>query len=123
MVFQSSHIRGIGRGTEIGFPTINLTVPKDLLLEDGIYATWVVINGKTYKGALHYGPIPTFNQKNKTMEVHLIDITNDTFPATDGKIIEIDIVERIRDIKRFLESEDLTEAIARDVEKVKTILN
>ncbi len=122
MLIHSHHIKGIGRGKEIGFPTLNLFVPADILLEDGIYAVWIVINGKTYKGALHYGPIPTFNQKSKTMEVHLIDVTDDNFPHTDGVEIEIDVVQRLRDIKRFIETEDLTEQISLDVDKIRNIL-
>ncbi len=121
-MFYSSHIKGIGRGQVIGFPTLNLSVPKDLILEDGIYSAWIVIDNKTYKGALHYGPIPTFNQKDKTMEVHLIDITEDTFPDTVGKSIEVDIVDRLRDIKRFIETDDLTDQIQSDVEKIKKML-
>lgn len=122
MLFNSSHIKGIGRGKELGFPTLNLSVPKDFFIDDGIYAVWVVIDNKTYKGALHYGPIPTFQQKDKTMEVHLLDITDENFPETDDKIIEVDIVQRLRDIKRFIETEDLIEQIASDVEKINYIL-
>jgi riboflavin kinase/FMN adenylyltransferase len=122
MLINSHHIKGIGRGKEIGFPTLNLFVPEDILLEDGIYSSWVIINGISYKGALHFGSIPTFNQKEKSMEVHLIDITDDNFPDTNDKIIEIDVVDKLRDIKRFIESEDLTEQIAQDVAKIKSML-
>ena len=35
-------VRGDGRGRELGFPTANLDVPKDLLVPpDGVYAGWV----------------------------------------------------------------------------------
>ncbi len=122
MLIKSHHIKGIGRGKEIGFPTLNLFVPEDILLDDGIYSSWVIIDGASYKGALHFGSVPTFNQKEKSMEVYLIDITDDNFPDTKGKIIEIDVVDRLRDIKRFIESEDLTEQIAQDVAKIKSML-
>lgn len=122
MLFNSSHIQGIGRGKGIGFPTLNLSIPKDLILDDGIYSAWIVIGNKTYKGALHYGPIPTFNDKNKTMEVHLIDVTDETFPDTEDKVIEVDIVDRIRDIKRFIETDDLSDQINSDVEKIRKML-
>ncbi len=122
MLFNSSHIKGIGRGKTIGFPTLNLSIPKDFVLDDGIYAAWIVIDNKTYKGALHYGPIPTFNDKEKTMEVHLIDVTDETFPDTDNNNIEVDIVDRLRDIKRFIETDDLIDQIHSDVEKIKRML-
>lgn len=122
MLIHSHHIKGIGRGKEIGFPTLNLSIPENILIDEGVYSSWVVIDGKTYKGALHYGSVPTFNQDEKTMEVFLIDITDENFPDTKNKIIEIDIVDKIRDIKRFLDSADLTEQIALDVEKIKIML-
>jgi riboflavin kinase/FMN adenylyltransferase len=122
MLIHSHHIKGIGRGKEIGFPTLNLSIPENILIDEGVYSSWIVIDGKTYKGALHYGSVPTFNQDEKTMEVFLIDITDENFPDTKNKIIEIDIVDKLRDIKRFLDSADLTEQIALDVEKIKIML-
>lgn len=122
MVFQSKHIKGMGRGKNLGFPTINLTIPEELLLDDGIYAAWIDIGGRAYKGALHFGPVPTFNERETQLEVHLIDVTDDNFPNTDGIDIEVDVVEKIREVQRFDETVDLIEQIARDVEKVQKIL-
>lgn len=122
MVFQSKHIGGLGRGKDMGFPTMNLTVPEDFILDDGIYAAWVIINDKPFKGALHYGAIPTFNISKPSLEVYLLDVTDETMPNTVNAKIEIDIVERLRDIKRFLELGDLAEQIERDILKVRAIL-
>lgn len=122
MIVHSKQIKGQGRGHMIGFPTINLALPEDLVLDFGIYAAWVVVDGKTYKGALHYGAVPTFDQKEKTMEVHLLDITDDTAPDTFDNVIEIDIVEHLRDVKNFTDIEDLMNQIARDIEQVRLIL-
>jgi riboflavin kinase / FMN adenylyltransferase len=122
MIFHTKQIKGQGRGHTIGFPTINLSVSSDLILDEGIYACWVVIHHKPYRGALHYGSIPTFDELNKTMEVHLIGITDEDVPYTEDVDIEIDIVERIREIKKFAEPDDLSHQIARDIAKIKTIL-
>jgi riboflavin kinase/FMN adenylyltransferase len=122
MLLHSKQIKGQGRGSALGFPTINLSIPEDLILDDGIYAAWVVINNKTYKGALHFGPVPTFDQEEKSMEVYLVDVTDETVPDTTDILIEVDTVERLRDIQDFAESDDLIAQIAIDVEKVNTIL-
>ncbi len=122
MLFSSKQIRGQGRGHKVGFPTINLVVPDDLSIDEGIYAVWVVIDGRTYKGALHYGAIPTFQLKDKSMEVHLIDITDDTVPVTEGKAIEIDVVEFIRGVVKFDDSESLAMQIAMDIKNINSIL-
>ncbi len=122
MQFQTKQIKGVGRGRKIGFPTINLIIPEDFHIDSGVYATWVVIDDSTFMGALHYGPIPTFDLKGKSLEVHLIDLTDGTVPQTYGKVIEIDVVEKIRDIKYFDTALDLATAISEDVKKVKSIL-
>lgn len=122
MIIQTKHIKGKGRGRELGFPTMNFTVPDDMHIDDGVYAAWIIVDGKPYKGALHYGSTPTFGETGMALEAFLLDITDETFPDTAGKVIELDIVEKIRDIKRFIDPADLSEAIARDVEKIGIIL-
>jgi riboflavin kinase / FMN adenylyltransferase len=122
MIIKSKQIKGQGRGHKIGFPTINLEVPIELHIDDGIYACWIVIDDKTYKGALHYGSIPTFNQKEKSLEIHLLDVTDENSPESEDKIIEIDIVEKLRDIKNFDTAEELAAQIELDIQKVKSVL-
>lgn len=121
MLFQSKQIRGKGRGHQVGFPTINLVV-DDLVLEQGIYAAWVTINHKVYKGALHYGAIPTFDQTQKTMEVYLLDVTDENVPDTEDVLIEVDIVERLRGVIKFDDVESLAIQIDLDVKNVRNIL-
>jgi riboflavin kinase / FMN adenylyltransferase len=123
MMFQSRHIKGHGRGKGLGFPTVNLLIPKNFNISHGVYAARVTILGEVYKGALHYGPIPTFGDTEKSLEVYLLDVTDENTPNTDGVDIEFDIVERIRGIRKFDSAEDLSKEIAQDVEKVKRILS
>ena len=56
------------------------------------------------------------------MEVHLIDITDDTVPVTEDKVIEIDVVERIRGVRKFDDAESLAIQIAIDIKNVNDIL-
>ena len=77
MHIVSRQVKGKGRGKVIGFPTINLDIPSGLSLEDGIYAAWVTIGDRRYKGALHFGPIPTFDETTKSLEVFLLDATEE----------------------------------------------
>jgi riboflavin kinase/FMN adenylyltransferase len=122
MLFQSKQIRGEGRGHQVGFPTINLIIPDNLLLDEGIYASWITIDHKVYKGALHYGAIPTFDQSKKTMEVYLLDVTDENVPDTEDVLIEIDIVERLRGVRKFDGVESLAFQIDLDVKNVRSIL-
>ncbi|MBI5619675.1 riboflavin kinase, partial [Candidatus Gottesmanbacteria bacterium] len=73
MKITSRQIKGKGRGKLLGFPTINLEIPEGLTLKEGIWAVWVTIAGKRYGGALHFGPVPTFREREKSLEVFLLD--------------------------------------------------
>lgn len=121
MNFQSTQIQGKGRGKKIGIPTINLKIPEDFNLEEGIYAALVKIDGQTYKGALHFGPVPVFNQIENSLEVMLLHVSEVDIPKNTEKI-SIEIKKRIREIKSFNNSEDLRQQVEKDVEEVNKAL-
>lgn len=113
--FKSKQVRGAGRGHRIGFPTINLFVPGDFDMEDGIYAVRVKILNSNYIGALHYGPIPTFDEVNKTTEVYLLDVDDASIPNVADNEVEIEVVKFLRKIKKFEGITDLAKQIKLDV--------
>lgn len=122
MIYTTKKIKGKGRGKLLGYPTINLEIPSDFHEEEGIYASLVIINGKTYKGALHYGPVPTFHEKEKSLEVFLIKENTSDFFVSINQLIEIEIIKRIRSIKKFTSLKELSAQIQIDVKKIIAIL-
>ena len=123
ITFTTRHIKGKGRGKTVGYPTMNLEIPHDFILPEGIYAVWVRIENKKFPGALHWGPIPTFHEKEKSLEVFIIDAKDMQFPESCTHTITIDIVKKIRDVKRFSSTDELTAQIAQDIFAIKkTIL-
>lgn len=117
--FISHQVKGKGRGKLLGFPTINLEIPKNFELLSGIYAVKVFIAGQEFIGALHYGPIPTFNETEETLEVFLINIKDPQLPDTKKLDIEIQIIEYLRSVKKFLNEEELIKQIVKDVVNTK----
>lgn len=127
MKFESTHIKGKGRGKPMGFPTINLKIPEDFELKDGIYAAKVTIENKIFKGALHYGPVPTFGEQEKSLEIYLIEVTNKDLMSygmenLDGKSIKIEIIKYLREIIKFNLVEELVKQIEEDVMQIKILL-
>ena len=112
-------IRGKGRGKRLGYPTINLDLRSETLPPSGIYAVWAREGRHIYRGALHLGPRPTFREDKIYAEVHLFSVRKSLY----GKEIEIYLVQKIRQVKRFSSSQDLAEQIARDVRQIKQILS
>ena len=113
-------VTGAGRGIALGFPTANLDItPEQAVPADGVYATWAYIDGKTYPSMTNIGQNPTFDDRKRAAEVYVVDYQNDLY----GHELKIDIVERLRDVKKFGTAEELKEQIAEDVKHGKAILN
>lgn len=121
MKFKANPIKGKGRGRRIGFPTINLKIPENFPLEEGIYACLVTLDGKEFRGALHFGPIPAFGEKDKSLEVFLLDVRDPNLLLEDE--VAIDIKDKIRDILNFDNTEDLANQIDDDVKRIRLLLN
>ena len=121
MNYKSKQIKGKGRGKLLGSPTINLEIPSNFTIQEGIYAVYVWIKYKKYKGALHFGPVPVFNETNKSLEVFLIDAIK--VPDTSKEEITFEIVKKIRDIQMFQSPEILSKQIADDVKRIQKLLH
>lgn len=117
--FTTTHIRGKGRGKFLGYPTINMEVPSGFDLPDGIYAAWVTIGRTRYGGALHWGPIPTFKEETKSLEVFVLD---SNLELVDTSRVTVDIINKIRDVIQFATVDALTAQIAIDVAAIKGVL-
>lgn len=109
---------GAGRGTGLGFPTANIETEKELLTPPGIYAAFVMVDGKRYMGALNIGAKPTFGDYTSTFEVFLLDFAGDL----RGKKINVLFVEKMRDIVKFDSPESLKRQIETDVKQARQIL-
>ncbi len=119
--FTTPHVFGHGRGKLLGFPTINMQIPQDFALEAGIYAAWVSISGHRFKGALHYGPVPVFDQHELSLEVFLLDVSEQEIGDID--VLTVEPVKRIREVRTFANSYELTQQIEKDVQEVKALLS
>jgi len=118
--FQGQVTTGAGRGEELGFPTANLKVePRQAIPADGVYATWTYIDGKAYQSMTNIGLSPTFGNNERTVEIYIVDYHGNLY----GHEIKLDIVERLRDEKRFDTVDELKKQIAEDVKQGIAFLN
>ena len=123
--FHSKQIQGKGIGKKDVFPTINLTIPDSFTLPFGVYAGRVHLQYKhgeqTYIVALHFGPRPTAQDPSPSLELHVLDAQKfDTdYNAED---IKVEIIEYIRDIKKFNDFAQLREQIEKDIVEIRGVL-
>ncbi|KAH8293404.1 hypothetical protein KR054_000205 [Drosophila jambulina] len=119
-------VRGFGRGSkELGIPTANfpLEVVKSLpeTLPTGAYYGWAnVDNGPVYKMVLSIGWNPFYNNKEKSVETHMLHEFNcDLY----GQILKICIVGYLRPERSFDSLESLIAAIQDDIATARKLLD
>jgi len=117
--FHGPVITGDGRGKGLGFPTANLEVdPRQALPANGVYATWAHIDDKAYPSMTNIGERPTFGGNERTIEVYILDYQSNLY----GHEMKIDVVDRLREEKRFGTPQELKDQIARDIDQGRAIL-
>lgn len=104
-------IRGAGRGASLGYPTANVVGLDTLLPGEGIYAGRGLVDGRLWPAAISVGPNPTFDETTLKFEAHLAGYAGDLYE----RVIEVDFLERLRDIARFESTGPLVAQMDRDV--------
>ncbi len=115
-------MRGQGRGRKLGFPTINLHIPPELIvgLVDGVYAVWATVSKERYAGAMYFGPVPTFGQTEKSLEIHLINALY--ISVNEGDEVACEIVKYIRPVMDFGSPELFVQQLVKDEREIKEVL-
>lgn len=110
---------GSERGAKIGFPTANLTHVVTVLPRDGVYAGIVYHQGQSHAAAVNLGPNPTFGEKRRKIEAHLLDFEGDLY----GEALELEFVTRIRDTLTFPDADSLIRQLKQDVEQTRGVVS
>lgn len=107
-------VKGHSRGKELGFPTANLKIDEDKIIpKNGVYLVKSKIDHQDIYGMMNIGYNPTFNNKSKKIETHFFNLNKNLY----GKIIKIELLEYIREEKRFETVDDLIQRLKLDREK------
>jgi len=121
--FSISHkvVHGKNLGVKLGFPTINHIVEssdRQIIPSFGIYATQTLIDGKLYTSVTNVGTRPTVSSSGLvTIETHIIG--DGDLGDLYGKNVKVQFFKKLRDEMRFSSKEELSRAIANDVESAR----
>lgn len=115
--YTGTVVLGKQLGSSIGFPTANVQLHNlTQLPRFGVYAVRVHIDKKTYLGCLNIGINPTVEANLETkIEIHILEFDENIY----DKNISFELIEFIRDEKKFGSIDDLTAQIQLDVDKIK----
>lgn len=114
-------VHGDGRGRKINIPTANIDYPKDKVIPaNGVYATWVWVDGQRYPAATNIGINPTFTPDKQTpnVEAHILDFDRDLY----DREVKLEFVEYLRAELKFDSVEALLEKIYADIAQTREIL-
>ncbi|MCP4884218.1 MAG: bifunctional riboflavin kinase/FAD synthetase [Flavobacteriales bacterium] len=105
-------IKGKGIGRQINFPTVNLKIAEDfkLIPKKGVYVVRAHFNKNTVFGIMNIGFRPTVGGKGQTIEIHLLDFQGDLY----GDKLQVEVLTRLRDEKKFESIDDLAIQISKD---------
>jgi len=113
-------VPGDGQGSKMSYPTANLELndPNWLKPKRGVYAVRVNLGQKVLNGVMNIGIRPTFKKEIEQCEVHIMNFEGDIY----GRIIHVEVVDRIRDEIKFSSVDKLKLQILKDVETSYNIL-
>ncbi|MBP2833209.1 bifunctional riboflavin kinase/FAD synthetase [Aquimarina sp. U1-2] len=114
-------VRGKELGRKLQYPTANLHIEENykLIPKNGVYIVKSDIDGVVYYGMMNIGTNPTVHGTHQTIETHFFDIS---FNLYDRKI-QIELLKRIRDEKKFDSLDQLQEAMQQDEEFSRDYIN
>lgn len=111
--------RGAARGRLLGFPTLNLGIPREKLLPpDGVWAVQIDTPVGRCGGMMNQGHRPTFDDGRRLLEVHMFDKDVDLY----DRMVRVEWLAPLRPIHRFDGMEALRRQLVKDAECARTLL-
>ncbi len=112
-------IKGRERGgSQLGFPTANIKLHDELCPQMGVYAVTVETVVGTFDGVANIGYSPTFDDHIFTIEVHILDFSQDIY----GTRIRVNMIKKLRNEIKFSGIDALSAQIHADIENARKIL-
>ena len=122
-------ISGKGKGRELGFPTLNMQKPEQIIPAEGVYTGFVELAGseeeiysasEKKKAVFSIGRTKTYGDDQPLLiEAHLLEENPENLV---GKWMAMDFVEHIRPQQIFETEADLSAQIANDCKKARETL-
>lgn len=110
-------VKGNQLGRTIGFPTANIEISENykLIPKNGVYIVTAIVNNQTIFGMMNIGIKPTLGDNVPTIEVHLLDFSEDIY----NQKIQVNVIERLRDEQKFDSFESLKSQL--EIDKINTV--
>lgn len=109
---------GDKRGRQIGFPTANVLLKRRVSPISGVYAVKINTAVNCFYGVANIGSRPTVSGIRQQLEVHIFNFNEDIY----GETIEVVMLKKLRNEKKFSSIDELTKQISQDSEQAKAFV-
>lgn len=110
-------VKGKQLGSTIGIPTANIELNQQTELPRfGVYAVKINVNSQVYLGCMNIGINPTVDSNGQTkIEIHILDFDKNIYDQQ----VSFELIDFIRDEKKFNSVEELKLQITTDIAEIK----
>ena len=103
-------------GRKLGFPTANIALNEEYEVENGVYASKVYVGEVVYSAMTNVGIRPSVDGSKRLLEAHIFGFEGDLY----GLTLRVELIEKIRDERKFASVDELKEQIAKDRQEIKS---
>src|SRR3989344_4881667 len=96
------------RGRELGFPTANVNLAKDI--PEGIYISKTKLENKIFSSLTFIGKVKTFNETKYHSETYILDFDKNIY----DQWISVELIKKIMENKKFDSAEQLISQMKKD---------
>ena len=116
ITIEGEVIHGAKLGRRMGFPTANMEV-VGVDVENGVYLSSVGIDGREWKAMSNVGVRPSVDGTCSLLETHIFDFEGDLY----GKVLQVKLLRKIRDERKFASVEELKQQLEHDFELIRSL--
>jgi len=100
--------KGKGRGKDLGFPTANIALHKEI--SEGVYVSQTKVKGTWHPSLTFIGAAKTFGEKEVQAETYLLSFNTSIY----GNTISIKLLKKLRGNKKFSTGSELVKQMKED---------
>jgi riboflavin kinase/FMN adenylyltransferase len=116
---EGTVVHGDHRGRELGYPTANLAwIGSPAIPADGVYATFLVVDGEYLPAATSIGLNPQFEGRERRVETYVLD--RDDLDLYGGQIV-VEFVEFLRPQQVFDQMDSFVAQMGQDVARARAL--
>jgi riboflavin kinase/FMN adenylyltransferase len=115
VVVEAEVVSGNRLGRKIGFPTANMDISQRTDITNGVYRSVIEIDGITYPAMSNVGVRPSVDSTGRWLETHIFDFSGNLY----GKTLRVELLEKIRNERKFSSVAELRAQLEHDMEYCK----